>query len=310
MTREQACRRRHVEQVAAALFEHVWTATGSPGASTCLPGTRGSHGRDVGRPLPPLPPQIVLHQVRPRGRSNMRVPGITPVGAVVRGLGAGAVGTLAMDLLLFARYKRGDGKSSFRRGSCRRRSRAGTRHRHRHRSADAWSRACSRGPCPTGWPRWSTTSHLGLLGIVNGVPYGLVVGSLPRPRVWFGVPFGAGVWGSSTSSCRRPGCTGRSGSTTAARSRTTSAPTSSTASPLLRPSGCCPTDGRGRRDLGPDSARRGLTPRGSARADDVTASPTSTPECSERGDRSDVRAVGDQRGPQVVVGVRGRHAER
>ena len=40
---------------------------------------------------------------------------MTPVGAVVRGLVASAIGTLAMDLLLFARYKRGDGKSGFRR---------------------------------------------------------------------------------------------------------------------------------------------------------------------------------------------------
>jgi len=39
---------------------------------------------------------------------------MTPVGAVARGLAAAAVGTLAMDLLLFARYKRGDGKSGFR----------------------------------------------------------------------------------------------------------------------------------------------------------------------------------------------------
>src|SRR3954454_21690398 len=41
-------------------------------------------------------------------------PALTPVGALAGGLVAGAVGTLAMDLLLFARYKRGDGKSGFR----------------------------------------------------------------------------------------------------------------------------------------------------------------------------------------------------
>src|ERR1700750_811650 len=34
----------------------------------------------------------------------------TPLGAVGRGLAAGAVGTLAMDLLLYARYRRGGGK--------------------------------------------------------------------------------------------------------------------------------------------------------------------------------------------------------
>src|SRR6202035_1402458 len=35
----------------------------------------------------------------------------TPVGAVVRGLLAGAAGTAAMDALLFMRYRRGGGKS-------------------------------------------------------------------------------------------------------------------------------------------------------------------------------------------------------
>jgi len=44
----------------------------------------------------------------------VRTPVMTPVGALARGLAAAAVGTLAMDLLLFARYKRGDGKSGFR----------------------------------------------------------------------------------------------------------------------------------------------------------------------------------------------------
>jgi hypothetical protein len=39
-----------------------------------------------------------------------RKPAGTPLGAVGRGLAAGAVGTLAMDLLLYARYRRGGGK--------------------------------------------------------------------------------------------------------------------------------------------------------------------------------------------------------
>ncbi|MCO8270162.1 hypothetical protein M1L60_06095 [Actinoplanes sp. TRM 88003] len=40
--------------------------------------------------------------------------GTTPLGAVIRGLVAGAVGTLAMDTLLYWRYRRGGGKDSFR----------------------------------------------------------------------------------------------------------------------------------------------------------------------------------------------------
>jgi len=32
--------------------------------------------------------------------------------------------------------------------------------------------------------------------VVNGAQYGLVAGSLPCPRVRYGLPFGAGVWAS------------------------------------------------------------------------------------------------------------------
>ena len=123
-------------------------------------------------------------------------PWITPVGAVVRGLASAAVGTLAMDLLLFARYKRGDGKSGFREwelseGIVELGPGAGT---------GAGRQTAGRGPVParlrTGSrPLVNNITHWGY-GIVGGAPYGLVVGSLTRNRVWFGVPFGAGVWGS------------------------------------------------------------------------------------------------------------------
>jgi hypothetical protein len=38
---------------------------------------------------------------------------LTPLGAVGRGLAAGAIGTLAMDLIWFRRYKRGGGSGRF-----------------------------------------------------------------------------------------------------------------------------------------------------------------------------------------------------
>ena len=38
---------------------------------------------------------------------------LTPLGAVTRGLVAGTIGTLAMDALLYAEYRRGGGKSEF-----------------------------------------------------------------------------------------------------------------------------------------------------------------------------------------------------
>jgi hypothetical protein len=33
--------------------------------------------------------------------------------------------------------------------------------------------------------------------VLGGAAYGIIVGSLPRPRAWFGLPYGAGAWGSS-----------------------------------------------------------------------------------------------------------------
>lgn len=70
----------------------------------------------------------------------------TPLGAVGRGLAVGAVGTLAMDVLLCARYRRGRGKRAFptwefsagatlpnRGGPVDRRPSASSRRRHRRR---------------------------------------------------------------------------------------------------------------------------------------------------------------------------------
>jgi hypothetical protein len=122
---------------------------------------------------------------------------LTPLGAVARGLLAGTVGTLAMDTFLYARYRREDGKSGFVRWEF---------------SADvlSWDQA----PAPAhvgkrlyeGLFRRELPDHRAALvnnvmhwgyGIANAVPYGIVVGSVPVPRVRYGLPFGAGVWGTS-----------------------------------------------------------------------------------------------------------------
>lgn len=126
----------------------------------------------------------------------MGTPTMTPVGALVRGLAAAAAGTLAMDLLLFARYKRDDGKSGFREWEL-------------STGIESWEQAPA--PAQVGRrlfegmfqralpdqraPLVNNITHWGY-GILGGAQYGLLVGSLRRPRVWFGVPFGAGVWGS------------------------------------------------------------------------------------------------------------------
>jgi hypothetical protein len=123
--------------------------------------------------------------------------GLTPLGAVIGGLAAGAVGTLAMDTYLYLRYRLEDGKTGFRRWEF---------------SADvlSWDQA----PAPAhvgkrlyeGLFRRELPDHRAALvnnvmhwgyGIINGAPYGVVTGSLAVPKVRYGAPFGASVWASS-----------------------------------------------------------------------------------------------------------------
>jgi len=119
---------------------------------------------------------------------------VTPVGAVARGLLAGAVGTAAMDTLLFARYRRNGGNSS----------------------AAEWELSAG----VTSWEEAPAPAHVGkrlveglfgtelppsraplvnnvmhwAYGIFNGAQYGIVAGSLPTPRIRYGLAFGATVW--------------------------------------------------------------------------------------------------------------------
>jgi hypothetical protein len=119
---------------------------------------------------------------------------MTPVGAVVRGLVASAFGTLALDLVWFARYKRAGGKRGF--GGWESSS-----------DVHTWDEA----PAPAqvgkrlveGVFQVELAQHRARLvnnithwgyGLLGGAQYGLIAGSLPAPRVWYGVPFGASVW--------------------------------------------------------------------------------------------------------------------
>jgi Protein of unknown function (DUF1440) len=120
----------------------------------------------------------------------------TPLAALVRDALAGTVGTAAMDTLLFARYRRAGGTTRF---------------------LD-WEFSAG----VTSWEEAPAPAHVGkrlveglfqvqlpptrarlvnnvthwAFGIFNGVPYGIVAGSLPTPRIRYGLPFGALVWGS------------------------------------------------------------------------------------------------------------------
>jgi hypothetical protein len=119
---------------------------------------------------------------------------MTPLGALVRGLVAGTAGTAAMDLLLFSRYRKGGGESSGRDWEF-------------SAGLSSWDEA----PAPAlvgkrvteglfqiqldnGYvPLVNNVMHWGF-GIANGGLYGIVAGSLPEPRVAYGLPFGASVW--------------------------------------------------------------------------------------------------------------------
>jgi hypothetical protein len=142
----------------------------------------------------PLPSSITT-------RRPIRTPGtirsqrtMTPLGAVARGVVAGAVGTAAMDALLFARYHRNGGDSGFEAWE----SSAGL---------DSWDQAPApaqvgkrlveglfrRGLAPKRARLVNNVTHWAY-GVLGGVQYGLVAGSLKAPRVRYGLPFGASVW--------------------------------------------------------------------------------------------------------------------
>ena len=119
---------------------------------------------------------------------------MTPLGALARGLFAGALGTAAMDALLFARYKRGGGESEFAAWEF-------------SSGLDNWEDAPA--PAQVGkrlveglFRRELPPRHAALVnnvthwiyGMLGGAQYGLIVGSLTTPRVRYGLPFGASVW--------------------------------------------------------------------------------------------------------------------
>jgi hypothetical protein len=124
-------------------------------------------------------------------------PRITPVGALVRGVLAATAGTLAMDLSLFARYRHGGGKDRFRDWEF---------------SAGVKTWADAPAPAQVGrrlvegvFQRQLPDARAALVnnvthwgyGILGGAPYGLLAGSLRRPRVGYGAAFGTGVWATS-----------------------------------------------------------------------------------------------------------------
>lgn len=121
----------------------------------------------------------------------------TPLGAVVRGLVAGTLGTAAMDALGYVEYRRGGGTERFRDWEL-------------SSGVSSWDDA----PAPAQIGRRlfeglfqreippdraalvSNVTHWAY-GILAGAAYGVAAESTSRPRVWYGPVFGAGMWGFS-----------------------------------------------------------------------------------------------------------------
>jgi hypothetical protein len=116
-----------------------------------------------------------------------------PLDSIVRGVNASAVGTLAMDALLYRRYLAGGGKSAFLAWES-------------SEGVETWETApapalvakqflerVTKREVPPRYTRLlNNLTHWGF-GLATGAGYGLLIGSR-KPRVWYGVPFGAAVW--------------------------------------------------------------------------------------------------------------------
>jgi hypothetical protein len=114
-------------------------------------------------------------------------------GSILRGLAAGAAGTLAMDRLLYRRYRNGGGASSFPAWES-------------SASVQSWDDAPApalvarrilegvlKRDIPPSYARLlNNATHWGF-GLANGAAYGVLLG-LRQSRIWYGLPFGAAVW--------------------------------------------------------------------------------------------------------------------
>ena len=123
---------------------------------------------------------------------------LTPLAAVAGGLLAGTVGTLAMDLLWYGRYRRGGGARAGEVGVLRRCEDVGAGARPRHRRETAVRGAVPAGASGGAGALVNNLTHWGY-GIASGATYAVVAGSLAVPRLAYGLPFGAGVWLAATS---------------------------------------------------------------------------------------------------------------
>lgn len=122
---------------------------------------------------------------------------MTPLRAVARGLVAGAAGTAAMDLLLYARARRKGGAPD---GLFAWETSAGLASWDDAPAPAQVGKRLVEGlfqiELPPGRARLVNNVTHWAYGMLGGAQLGLVAPSLPRLRVLYGLPFGASVWGA------------------------------------------------------------------------------------------------------------------
>ena len=113
--------------------------------------------------------------------------------SVIRGVEAGAAGTLAMDALLYRRYRATGGQTVFLAWETSDGLRGWEDAPAPALVAKRLIEAVIRHEVPPRYARLlNNAMHWGF-GLVNGAAYGLLASSR-KSRVWFGLPFGAAVW--------------------------------------------------------------------------------------------------------------------
>ena len=121
---------------------------------------------------------------------------MTPLGAVVRGAVAGAVGTVAMDIFWYARYRAEGGEQrplTWEFGGPSRWDSVAAPAQVGRRLYEGFTQR----PLDERWARLTNNvMHWGY-GVAWGGVLGVLAGSLPRRRLLEGPAFGASVWASS-----------------------------------------------------------------------------------------------------------------
>ena len=118
---------------------------------------------------------------------------MTPLAAIVRGLLAGAIGTVSMDTVRYVKYRRGGGQDSPLAWE--------------FAPVDSWEQAPDPGQVtkrliegftqreiPDRWAWLTSTLTHWAYGSAAGALYGVLAGSMRRPHALYGLPFGATVW--------------------------------------------------------------------------------------------------------------------